>query len=92
MNEQVASWIRPFLATLPDHYRQALELTELGDLTQSELAEQLGLSVSGTKTRVQRARQQLRDAIERCRTLEFDARGNVLDYAQRPSESRPRRR
>jgi RNA polymerase sigma-70 factor, ECF subfamily len=95
LNEHVAGWIRPFLATLPDHYRQALELTELGDLgdlTQSELAAQLGLSVSGAKTRVQRARHQLRDAIERCCTLELDARGNVLDYVQRPSESRPRRR
>ncbi len=64
-------------------YRQALELTELGGTTQKDAAEQLGLSVSGMKTRVQRGRDKLKDALLDCCSVEFDRRGGVVDYHRR---------
>ncbi len=51
---------------LPSPYREALTLTELEGLTQKEAAEMLGISLSGMKSRVQRGRQQLRQALEDC--------------------------
>src|SRR5215469_7355378 len=65
---------------LPDVYRQALILTEYEGLTQKELAQRLGLSFSGAKSRVQRAREKLREILLECCHLEFDRRGRIIDY------------
>ena len=75
----LAACLAPLLARVPDDYRQALELTDLGDLTQEEAAAQLGLSTSGMKSRVQRGRTMLRTEVGRCCRVELDARGALAD-------------
>lgn len=77
--------VRRFVAQLPKAYRDALILTEWQGLTQEGMAKKLGLSVSGAKSRVQRARSQLKELLLDCCRFEIDRRGNVL-------EMRPRRR
>ena len=73
----------PLLAKLPDDYRSALELTDLGELTQEEAAAQLGLSTSGMKSRVQRGRRLLRTEVSRCCRVELDVRGGIADASLR---------
>lgn len=51
---------------LPATYRDALRWSELEGLPQREVAQRLGLSWSGAKSRVQRARTLLRAQIEAC--------------------------
>ena len=68
---------------LPEPYRQALLLTEYQGLSQKELAENQGISLSGAKSRVQRAREKLREMLLSCCHFEFDRRGRVVDYYQR---------
>ncbi len=68
-----------FLDVLPPEDREALRLTEFEGLTQRELAERLGLSLSGAKSRVQRARARLREQLEHCCRFEFDRRGNIIE-------------
>jgi RNA polymerase sigma-70 factor, ECF subfamily len=68
---------------LPEPYRQALILTEYQGLSQKQLAERMGISLSGAKSRVQRARDKLRDMLLRCCHFEFDRRGHIVDYYQR---------
>ena len=68
---------------LPEKYGQALLLADLEGMTQKELAERLGLSLSGAKARVQRARRLLRAAMMKCCQFEFDRRGRVIAYASR---------
>jgi RNA polymerase sigma-70 factor, ECF subfamily len=65
---------------LPETYRQALLLTEYQGLNQKQMAESLGISVSGAKSRVQRAREKLRDMLLNCCHFEFDRRGRIVDY------------
>ncbi|MDQ6660673.1 MAG: RNA polymerase sigma factor SigZ [Chloroflexota bacterium] len=66
--------------SLPDNYRQALLLTEYQGFTQRELGERLGLSFSGAKSRVQRAREKLKLMLLECCHFEFDRRGKIIDY------------
>ncbi|MRH44492.1 RNA polymerase sigma factor SigZ [Aquibacillus halophilus] len=80
MNEIVSSWLRELMDILPDKYREALLLSELGQLTQKDLAERLQISVPGAKSRVQRARKLLKEALLDCCHLEIDSSGNVIDY------------
>ena len=55
-------------------------VTEYQGLTQRELAEKLGLSFSGAKSRVQRAREKLKKMLLDCCHFELDRRGKVIDY------------
>lgn len=79
---ELALSLKEIVNRLPEPYRQALTLTEYDGLSQVELAEHLGLSLSGAKSRVQRARQKVRDLLLACCHVEFDRRGRVLDYYQ----------
>jgi len=81
---QLAAGLGYMLVGLPDKYRQALDLAELKGLPQRELADRLGISLSGAKSRVQRGRRLLRAALLDCCHFEFDRRGHVIDYAPRP--------
>ena len=75
--QELARCIRPLVAALPREYREAVALTELEGLTQKATAEQVGLSLSGMKSRVQRGREQLRQRLLECCHIEFDRRGGV---------------
>ena len=80
LNDQVGKWLVQRIAQLPDAYREAVTLSEMNGMRQAEIAEQIGLSVSGAKSRVQRGRQLLKDLLLQCCHFEFDRRGNVIDY------------
>ncbi|HAA55256.1 MAG TPA: hypothetical protein DCE42_10905 [Myxococcales bacterium] len=84
--EEVQSWLLFWMHDLPPHYQEALEYVELRGLSQKDYAEQAGLSVSGAKSRVQRARKALRDSIMACCAFEFDRRGCVIDATPRSKE------
>jgi RNA polymerase sigma-70 factor (ECF subfamily) len=70
--------LRSMIASLPDIYSQALTLTELDGLTQKQFAEKTGISLSGAKSRVQRAREKLKEEILKCCRYEFDKYGNII--------------
>jgi RNA polymerase sigma-70 factor (ECF subfamily) len=80
LRKELAVCLRPFIERLSEEYRQAVVLVDLEGLTQQEAAAQLGLSLSGMKSRVQRGRRQLKGMLEACCTIELDRRGGVVDY------------
>jgi RNA polymerase sigma-70 factor (ECF subfamily) len=68
-----------------------LRLVDLEGLSQGELATRLGLSPTGARSRVQRARQRLsRILVERCQ-VQFDAHGRVTHHTPccSPDPQRP---
>jgi RNA polymerase sigma-70 factor, ECF subfamily len=81
--ERLARSVRTMIDLLPPDYREALLLTDYEGLSQKELAERLGISLSGAKSRVQRARKMLREMLLLCCHFQFDRRGKVIDYYPR---------
>jgi len=81
--------VRSFAAALPEKYREALLLTEFEGMTQVELARHLGISLSGAKSRVQRAREKLRERLNDCCHVQPDPFGNILHYTVRPGCCKP---
>jgi RNA polymerase sigma-70 factor (ECF subfamily) len=75
------------LARVPSEYQQALELTDLGSMTQKDAAARLGLSSSGMKSRVQRGRRLLGAEIGRCCRVELDASGALADVTERDGDT-----
>lgn len=80
---EIAACLRPMVSRLPEPYRQAIELTDLGDLTQAAASEQLELSVPGMKARVQRGRQKLREMLLDCCLVATDGRGAPIEVKPR---------
>lgn len=81
--EDLAACLLPMVRALPESYAEALLLTDIDGLTQTEAAKRLGLSVSGMKSRVQRGRKLLRETLLRCCRVELDHRGGIIDYSRR---------
>lgn len=77
---ELAECIIPFINKLPDIYKEALTLTEFKNYSQLELAKHLGISYSGAKSRVQRAKIKLKEIFEECCNISYDKYGNIMDY------------
>jgi RNA polymerase sigma-70 factor, ECF subfamily len=75
--------VRAMVNSLPPQDRQALILTEYHGLTQKELGARMGISLSGAKSRVQRARERLKQKLLDCCHFELDRRGHILAYQPR---------
>jgi RNA polymerase sigma-70 factor (ECF subfamily) len=86
LNTDIAKCLESMIQYLPDKYKQALILTEYQNLTQRELALKMGISLSGAKSRVQRARAMLKEMILNCCTIEQDCRGNIIDYKHKKNK------
>jgi RNA polymerase sigma-70 factor (ECF subfamily) len=87
--KEVASWLDPMMSLLSEEDRDALRLADLEGVSQKALASQLGLSVPGAKSRVQRARRRLKDAMLDCCHIEMDRRGNAIDYTRKRRDCGP---
>jgi RNA polymerase sigma-70 factor (ECF subfamily) len=86
--EDIASCLEPMIDGLPEKYRQVIILAEYDGLSQREISEQLGMSFSGAKSRVQRSRGKLKDMLLECCHLEFDRLGHITDYQSKESSCR----
>lgn len=80
---RLASSVRCFIDELPEHYRDALRLTEYEGLDRRSLADRQSISLTAAKSRVQRAKRMLMESLQRCCHLEFDRYGTLLDFSPR---------
>jgi len=83
--QSLSNCINSKISLLPDKYRQAILLTTFESYSQMALSKELGISYSGAKTRVQRAREKLKELIIDCKNLDIDDKGNLISY-QSPSK------
>ena len=86
---ELSTCMEPMIAALPEAYRDAIRTTELEGLTQIEAARRAMLGLSGMKSRVQRARRQLKTMLEECCRIELDRRGGIVDYSVRDDAKSP---
>jgi RNA polymerase sigma-70 factor (ECF subfamily) len=77
-NDCVAHCLQVLMNTLPEKYRVPLELTEIENLSQYEVAQRLNLTYSGARSRVQRARKILKEKLHELYRVETDSYGNVI--------------
>lgn len=75
----LAECLPGLLDGLSESDREALQLTAIDGMKQRELADRLGISLSGAKSRVQRARNRLHEMIVTCCHLEMDRLGGIIN-------------
>ena len=83
VTQALSDCLRPMIQLLPDIYREAVTLSELKGLKQKEVAQALGTSLSGAKSRVQRGRGLLKEMLADCCRLEFDHKGRLCDFERK---------
>lgn len=79
---ELAGCIERVMESLGDADRRALTTIAAGS-SQEDLAEREGLSATGARSRVQRARTKLIDAFRACCRTEFDGTGRIIDWQRR---------
>ncbi len=77
--QELARCLEPLVRRLPEPYREALTLTDLGKLSQVEAARVAGLSVPGMKARVQRARAKVLELLTACCDVALDGDGQIAE-------------
>jgi RNA polymerase sigma-70 factor (ECF subfamily) len=80
--------VKPLMQLLPEKYAIPLQLSDIEELKQKEVAQKLNLSLTATKSRIQRARNLLKEKIIECGNLEKDEKGNLISLGIR-SDCKP---
>lgn len=86
---ELARCMEPMLEALASDDRSLLKRIDIEGGSQADLARELGLSLSGLKSRVQRARRRLMGLLEDCCAVERDRAGQPADYKRRPDRPCP---
>lgn len=83
VSSELAKCMEPMLAMLSADDRSLLQRVDMVGESQADVARESGMSMSGLKSRVQRARQRLRAQLEDCCAIERDRIGQPADYERR---------
>jgi len=86
LNAELLCCLKPFIDDLPEIYKDALLKTSYGTMSQKDYAAELNISYSAVKSRVQRARKQLKESFFQCCAIQSDKYGNVLDINPNPNK------
>lgn len=65
---------------ISDEHLQILLLQEFEGISQQQIADLLGVPLPTAKSRIQRAREKVKEVFFRCCRFEFDSRGGIVDY------------
>jgi RNA polymerase sigma-70 factor, ECF subfamily len=77
---ELAGCLNSLVDQLAEPYRSAVTAVDFDGQTQTEVAQMLGLSVSGMKSRVQRGRRQLRQLLTECCRVHTSPTGGISDF------------
>lgn len=78
-SQALLACMRQMIDELPETYREALVLSDVEGIPQKDVAERLGVGVSGAKSRIQRGREKLKELVQTCCHLELDTYGNPVE-------------
>ena len=86
IRRELSSCLGPMIKNLPDKYREAVQLSELENKTQKEIAKLTNISVSGAKSRVQRGRILLKAMLHDCCQIELNQNNQLISYEKKNKE------
>ena len=78
--KDAAEYILPMIHFLPPEYAEPLRLADIEGMNQAMIAQQLGIGLSAAKSRIQRARQMLKEIFIECCLLETGADGKLISF------------
>ena len=83
VKESLSQCVIPFINALSIESAELLKAIDLKGQSQVSYAQEHGISYSTLKSRVQKARRELRVLFEDCCHFTFDSRGNIADFEEK---------
>ncbi len=65
---------------LPEKYSKPLYLSDIEQIPQQDIANMLQLSLTATKSRIQRGRQKLKELVTDCIDLSYNTKGQIVNF------------
>ncbi|MDX9801858.1 MAG: RNA polymerase sigma factor SigZ [Spirochaetia bacterium] len=86
VRKELSLCLEPMIKELPAIYREAVQLSELENKTQREIAEMNNISLSGAKSRVQRGRAILKNMLQNCCQIEINQNNQLIAYEKKEKD------
>lgn len=86
IRKELSLCLEPMVKELPEKYREAIQLSELENKTQKEIAELENISLSGAKSRVQRGRALLKNMLHDCCQIEINQNNQLVSYKKKEKD------
>lgn len=83
IKEELSDCIAPFIKALPKEQSELLANIDLQGKSQKEYANELGVSYSTLKSRVQKSRNDLKKVFDECCHFIRDKDGSIYDYSKK---------
>lgn len=83
--KEALEYIEPLLNFLPQEYAVPLRMADIEGMKQIDIARKLNLSLTATKSRIQRARNLLKAEFITCCHLETDVNGGLISFSIKDS-------
>ncbi|MEQ6124840.1 sigma-70 family RNA polymerase sigma factor [Pseudotenacibaculum sp. MALMAid0570] len=77
---ELSLFLEPLMGCLPESYSIPLKMSDIDGIKQQDIANQLGISLTATKSRIQRARKNLKEQIRTCYHIEMDKNGTPISF------------
>lgn len=84
MYEDAQKLVKPLIQLLPEKYAVPLQLSDIEEMKQADVSKKLNLSLTATKSRIQRARKLLKEKIIACSNLELDSNEKLISIEIKP--------
>lgn len=79
---ELSKCVASFIKQLPSDYKEIMELSELNEVAQKEIAKQLNMNYVTVRSKIQRGRKKLKAIFTACCTISQNASGNIVHYKQ----------
>jgi RNA polymerase sigma-70 factor, ECF subfamily len=79
-HKELSGCIKHFAHTLPPAYSEVTALYEFEELSADEIAKKLSIPLATVKSKIQRGRKKLKEALFGCCEFEFDRHGTPIDF------------
>ena len=77
---ELTNCIVPFINQLPKDYAELMKMSEIENLSQKEIAEQMNVNYVTVRSKIQRGRIRLKELISSCCTVIQGGKGAILDF------------
>jgi len=82
-SKELSTCIASYINMLPEEYRSIMTLSELENIPQKEIAEQLNMNYVTVRSKIQRGRKKLKEFFSECCTIIQGGKGRIIDYSSR---------
>ena len=81
---EASEYIKVLLKLLPSNYATPIYMSDIDGIDQKVIAENLGLTLPNTKSRIQRARVKLKEKFLECCIVSFGENGEMVSFDIKP--------